>query len=121
MKDLFRKFSYNKEFISGFSAVVFREVIADQLSSLKQRYISDRSQLLEMICVSWAEHHHTLENYLRYEAVLPQAMNMLTHASIGAEAASLLVGLVKSLILNTLEQPDKVKDSDAAERRGAFL
>jgi hypothetical protein len=75
-----------------------------------------------MICVNWAEHHHTLENYLRYETVLPQAMDMLTHPSVGAEAASLLVGLVKSLILNTVEQPDKVKGSQAAaERRGAFL
>ena len=56
-----------------------------------------------MICNSWAEHHHTLENYLRYESVVPAAIDMLTHPSVGTEAASLLVGLIKSLILNTME------------------
>ena len=66
------------------------------------------------------EHHHTLENFLRYDSVLPSAMEMLTHPSVGSEAASLLVGLVRSLILNTVEQPDKIKGSMAAERRGVF-
>lgn len=121
VKDIFRKFSYDKEFIAGFSEVVFREIIRDQLPLLKQRYVCDKSQLLEMVCIAWPEHQHTLENFLRYEGVMPAAMDMLTHGSVSADVASLLVGLLKSLILGTVEQQEKGKGSQAnSERRRAF-
>lgn len=43
VKDISRKFSYDKVFIAEFSEVVFREIIKDQLPHLKQRYVSDKS------------------------------------------------------------------------------
>jgi hypothetical protein len=79
VKDIFRKFSYDREFISGFSEMVFREVMCDQLPLLKTKYICDKSQLLEVICIAWTEHHHTLENLIRYAEVIPAAVDMLSH------------------------------------------
>ena len=66
IKDIYRKFSYEKEFIQDFSIIVHQEVISDQLSLLKSNYICDKSQLLEIICISWTEHSNTLANYSKY-------------------------------------------------------
>lgn len=57
-----------------------------------------------MVCTGWTEHQHTLENFLRYEGVMPAAIDMLTHGSVCVDVASLLVGLLKSLILSTIEE-----------------
>lgn len=121
VKDIFRKFSYGKEFISGFSEMVFREIMSDQLALLKTKYVCDKSQMLEIICVAWTEHHHTLENLIRYKDVLPAAIDMLSHPSVSVDVASLLIGLIKSLIFNTMEEQEKGKGVQAVDQRRKAL
>jgi len=89
--------------------MVYQEVISDQLDLLKSNYICDKSQLLEIICISWTEHNNTLQNYEKYASTIPSAMDMLTHDLISPEVAHILVGLVKNLIVNTIDEETTVE------------
>ena len=60
VKSIYSKFSHLKDFISEFSAMVFDDLIKDQLSIMKEKYISQKSQLLEIMCLSWPNNENTM-------------------------------------------------------------
>ena len=106
IKNIFRKFSTQKEFIITFSQMIYDEIIIDQLPNLKTNYISDKSQLMEIMCVNWADHLFTLDNFIKYPKVVPAVMEMLSHKSIHIDVTTLHMGLLKKLILETIDTED---------------
>ena len=106
IRDIYKRFSQHEDFIQEFSASVYREVVDEQLEGLKLNFVSEKSQLLEVLCQSWPEHLNTLENFEKYPDVIPAIMNMLPHKSISPEVVSLHMSLLKKLILGTMELPD---------------
>lgn len=118
IKDIYKRFSQHQDFIQEFSASVYREVVSDQLEGLKQNFVSEKSQLLEVLCQSWPEHLNTLENFEKYPGVIPAIMNMLPHKSITPEVVSLHMSLLKKLILGTMELPEEeARSREAVSRR----
>jgi hypothetical protein len=109
LKDIYRKFSGHQEFIDEFTEAVYQEVIKDNLENLQAQYISDKSQLIEILCVSWMDHPNTLKHFEKYPEVMPHLMNMLKHPSIHVEVASLHVSMLKKLILDSLSSQDLPK------------
>lgn len=121
IKDIYRRFSQHKDFIQEFSATVYREVAVDQLEGLKTTFVSEKSQLLEILCLSWSEHLHTLGNFETYPEVIPALMNMLPHKSISPGVVTLHMGLLKKLILGTLEYPAEAGKSQEVMSRRRML
>jgi len=107
VKDIFKKFSQHKDFIQNFSNIVYVELIKDQLPDLKTNYTSDKSQLLEILCISWPDHYNTVNNFNIYPEVIPALMDMLTHKSISLDVSCLHMGLLKKLIVDTMDVDEK--------------
>ena len=79
----------------------------DQLSVLSTNYVCDKSQLLEIICISFTEHNNTLPNLST--DMVSSALKMLEHQMISPDVAHLLVGLVKNLIINTVDDGAEIE------------
>lgn len=103
VKAIFRKFSYNEGFIKSFSDIVYSEIIKEQLGTLNTNYISDKSQLIEVITVNWLDHLYTLDNFTRYPDVLPAILGMLQHPSINIDVALLHMGMLKKMLMETID------------------
>jgi len=71
------------------------------------QYTSDRSQLLEILCISWPESVNTLSNFEKYPEVMPQVMSMMAHKSICMDVASVHLNLLKKLIVDTLDSDEQ--------------
>jgi len=82
IKDIFKKFHLYHEFMEEFSLMVYQEIVADQLPLLRSCHVSEKSQLLELLCQTWPEYMNTLKNYERFPDVLPALIEMLSHPSI---------------------------------------
>jgi hypothetical protein len=76
---------------------------------LKQNYVCDKSQLLEIVCICWTEHNNTLKNFEKFSDAIPSAMGMLSHEQISVDVASLLIGLIKNLIINTVDEDSNIE------------
>ena len=63
IKDIFRKFNAQHEFMEEFSQTVYQDIIAHQLPLLCSNHVSEKSQLLEIVCQIWPEYIGTLKNY----------------------------------------------------------
>ena len=107
VKDIFRKFCIDQAFTSAFSETVYTEIIAPSMSTFRTHFVSDRSQLIEMMCVNWPDHPHTLANFVRYPEILPNLIAMLSHKAIRIEVAGLHMSMLKKLILDSLDPSDQ--------------
>jgi hypothetical protein len=77
VKTLYQKFNQNQGFISYLSEMVYSNLVQDQLQFLGTRYISERSLLLEILCVSWPQ--HSVGSFVQFPDVIPAVMNMLSN------------------------------------------
>jgi len=77
IKQLYLKFSSNRDLVDHLSTVFYRCLLADQLPTLNERYISERSMLLEIVCLNWS-HPNCLHNFETFPTVLPAFLRMLS-------------------------------------------
>ena len=64
------------------SQIFYNELVKDQLPFLKERYGSEKSQLVEIITIGWSSHTNCLINYTTYPEVLPNVLRMLQAAKL---------------------------------------
>ena len=102
VKDIFRRFSNYTEFNSIFTQVTYDTLVSDQLILLKDKYISEKSQLIEILCSTWPSHMNTLQVYLHYPEIIPSLMMMLQHKSISSDVSCLHMSFLKKLIEHSL-------------------
>lgn len=111
-KQLVRRFSYNRSFTERFSALLYRELVADQLSVLKERYISEKSQLVEILTICWSSHANCLQSYLTYPDVLPSVISMLQSSKVDPDNVQCIMTMLKNIVqasLDSDEERDKVR------------
>ena len=109
VRELFAKFSHHPAFITDLSRVFYAELARDQLAYLKERYGSEKSQLVEILAVGWSSHPNCMANYTAYPDVLPSLLTMLASAKVDPSVVQQLMSMVKSLVLASLEKSDKKK------------
>jgi len=76
-KQLFARFAYDSQFTAKFTAHLYSELIEDQLPELKQRYISEKSQLVEILTTGWSSQPNCRRSYLEFPQILPSVISML--------------------------------------------
>ena len=77
VRDLFSRFSHYPDFIVDLSRVFYSDLVKDQLAFLKERYGSERSQLVEILTIGWSSHPNCMVNYTAFPDVLPNLLHML--------------------------------------------
>ena len=77
VKQLYAKFNYAEEFAQPFSQLLYQEVVEDQLDLFKDMYVSEKSQLVEILTLGWSSHAVCMQNYSRYPRVIPSLLGML--------------------------------------------
>lgn len=108
-KLLFKRFSYDSDFTESFTEMLYRELIADQLSSLKMRYISEKSQLVEILTTAWSSHPNCMKAYLQYPEVLPSLIAMLQSTKIDPDNVTLILAMLKNIVQMSLDEQDQTK------------
>ena len=82
-----------------FHQIVYQEALKDQMDSLSVFYSHDKSMLMTLICEVWPE--FAIQNLDKYP-VMDQIFEVLKVKSISYEVVSLIFGLLKQLIGNSL-------------------
>ena len=82
VKQLYSKFSANQEFVRELSEIFYRSLLQDQLNAMHERYITERSMLVEILSLSWSQHPNCMRNYQTYPEVLPSLLRMLSAPKI---------------------------------------
>ena len=77
LRGLFNRFSHYPDFMKVLSQTFYDQLVKDELPYFKERYCSEKSQLIEIITIGWSSHNNCLINYTRYPEVLPSVLRML--------------------------------------------
>lgn len=56
VKHLYSKFSHMQEYSVHLSKLCYDELVKDQVTFFKDRYISERAQLIEIVTTHWSSH-----------------------------------------------------------------
>ena len=97
-KLLFKRFSYDVDFTQKFTELLYSEIISDQLALLKERYISEKSQLVEILTLGWSGHANCMDSYLTYPKVLPCLISMLQSTKIDPDNIQLIITMLKNIV-----------------------
>ena len=109
VKLLTRRFSYDRSFTEKFTALLYSELIEDQLSELRLRYISEKSQLVEILTLGWSSHPNCLQSYLAYPEVIPSLITMLQSTKIDPDNVQLIMQMLRNIVESSL---DSATDQD---------
>ena len=108
-KLLSKRFSYDDVFTEKFNTLLYEELIGDQLSLLRGSYISEKSQLVELLTTGWSCHANTMKGYLKYPAVLPSLIEMLKSTKIDPDNVTLILAMLKNIVTASLEDVSKTQ------------
>lgn len=109
LKFLYARFSYADKYAQHLSTLFYDELLQDQVPYFRERYVSDKAQLIELATIHWSLYYQ--QNYLKYPDVLPALMNMLlAGAKIESQVFQLHLGMVKNIVVASI-------DSDAERLR----
>ena len=70
---------------------------------LKDRYISEKSQLVEILTIGWSSHANCLQSYLTYPDVLPSVISMLQSSKIEPENVQYVMLMLKNIVQASLD------------------
>ena len=108
-KQLFNRFAFDAHFTQRFSALLYTEVIEDQLPVLKERYISEKSQVVEILTLAWSQHANCLQGYLSFPQVLPKVLAMLQSVKIDPDNVQLILAMLKNIVQASLGESEQTK------------
>ena len=55
------------------------------------------------MCITWPDSLYTLNNFIAFPHILPSILSMLSHQAISIDVASLHFGMIKKIIIETLD------------------
>ena len=55
------------------------------MGQLKESYLSEKSQLVEMLTAGWTSHGNLMKGYLKYPAILGSLVSMLESPKVDAD------------------------------------
>ena len=76
---------------------------------LRERYISERSQMVEIITIGWSSQSNCLQGYLDFPAVLPSVLSMLQSPKIDSDNVQLILFMLRNVVEATIEKTDRKK------------
>ena len=91
--------------------MLYFELFADQLPLLRERYISEKSSLVEILTLGWSSHANCMQNYVAYPDVIPNLIVMLESTKVDADNVQLVLTMLKNIVQASLDKDDQVKTS----------
>lgn len=76
---------------------------------LRERYISERSQMVEIITTGWSSQSNCLQGYLDFPAVLPSVLSMLQSPKIDSDNVQLILFMLRNVVEATIDKTDRKK------------
>ena len=102
VKHLYSKFAHMPDYALHLSKLCYSELVQDQVEFFSERYISDRSQLIEVVTTHWSQ--HCQQYYLRYPEVLPAVMDMLKQGhKVDSNVFGCHLAMIKNLVVSSID------------------
>ncbi|TNV87999.1 hypothetical protein FGO68_gene14880 [Halteria grandinella] len=101
IKQLYSKYSNLPSFLTSFTSQLNTALIQDLLPTFSTNYITDRSQLIEVLTLSWSQYNPI--SYVEYPQVMESLLGMLTESKIQPEVYETILQMLKNIILKCSE------------------